>query len=130
MGMLIGVIGVLAASTSAFLFLFPAAAIPLWPWALTPLTARVTGAIFALGIAAIGAFTEHRWSAMRILVQVEMFMLALILVSAVRASGDVDPSNPLTWLFAVGFVGVLAASVVLYLRMERHARPEDHPGLT
>jgi hypothetical protein len=119
MGRVIGAIGVLAACTSAFLFLFPARAIALWPWTLTPLTARVLGAIFALGIAAIGAFREHRWSAVRILLQVEMFMLALILIAAVRAAGDVDPSNVLTWLFAVGFVGVLAASVVLYVRLDR-----------
>jgi uncharacterized protein involved in exopolysaccharide biosynthesis len=33
-----------------------------------------------------------------------------------------DSSNILTWLFAAGFVGVLAASVVLYLRMEQLAR--------
>lgn len=118
-GRVIGAIGVLAACTSAFLFLLPARAISLWPWTLTPLTARVMGAVFALGIAAIGAFTERRWSAMRVLLQVEMFMLALILVSAVRGAGDVDPANPLTWVFAVGFLGVLVGSVVLYVRMEQ-----------
>jgi hypothetical protein len=121
MGRVIGAIGVLAACTSAFLFLFPQRAIALWPWTLTPLTARVMGAIFALGIAAIGAFSERRWSAVRILLQVEMFMLVLILVGAVRAAGDMDPSNPLTWLFAVGFVGVFVASAVFYLRMEQRS---------
>ncbi|MGZ4508142.1 MAG: hypothetical protein ACXVX8_12090 [Blastococcus sp.] len=119
MGRVIGAIGVLAACTSAVLFLLPARAIALWPWTLTPLTARVMGAIFALGIAAIGAFRESRWSAVRILLQVEMFMLVLILVSAVRGAGDLDPSNVLTWLFAAGFVGVLGASAVFYVRMEQ-----------
>jgi hypothetical protein len=118
----IGAIGVLAAAMSAFLFLFPQAAIDVWPWTLTPLTARVTGAIFALGLAAVGAFTERRWSVYRLLVQVEMVMLALILVSGVRGAADWDPSNVLTWLFAAGFAGVLAASVLLYIRMERLAR--------
>jgi len=122
MARVIGAIGVLAAAMSAFLFLFPLAAIDLWPWTLTPLTARVMGAIFALGLAAVGAFTERRWSCYRLLVQVEMIMLALILVSGIRGAADWDPSNVLTWLFAAGFVGVLAASVVLYLRMERLAR--------
>jgi len=125
MGLLIGAIGVLAACTSAFLFLLPARAIPLWPWTLTPLTARVMGAIFALGIAAIGAFAERRWSAVRILLQVEMFMLALILVAAVRAVADVDASNALTWLFGVGFLSILIASVVFYVRMDRRRTPED-----
>jgi hypothetical protein len=122
MARVIGAIGVLAAAMSAFLFLFPQAAIDIWPWTLTPLTARVMGAIFALGLAAVGAFTERRWSAYRLLVQVEMTMLGLILVSGIRGVADWDPSNILTWLFAAGFVGVLAASVVLYLRMEQLAR--------
>ncbi len=118
----IGVIGVLAVVTSLFLFLFPQQAIDLWPWMLTPLTARVMGAIFALGLASVGAFTERRWSAFRIMVQVEVFMLVLILVGGVRAAGDLDPSNVLTWVLAAGFALLLAASVVLYARMERRAR--------
>jgi hypothetical protein len=122
MARVVGAIGVLAAAMSAFLFLFPQAAIDIWPWTLTPLTARVMGAIFALGLAAVGAFTERRWSCYRLLVQVEMIMLALILVSGIRGAADWDSSNILTWLFAAGFVGVLAASVVLYLRMEQLAR--------
>ena len=121
---LIGCIGVLAVGTSLFLFLFPQRAIDIWPWTLTPLTARVMGAIFALGLAAVGAFTERRWSAYRLMIQVEIVMLALILGAGVRAAGDWDPSNVLTWLFALGFTGVFLASVVLYLRMER--RPA-HP---
>jgi len=124
MARVIGAIGVLAVAMSAFLFLFPQQAIDLWPWTLTPLTARVMGAIFALGLAAVGAFTERRWSAYRLMMQVEMIMLGLILVSGIRGASDWDPSNVLTWLFAVGFVGVLVASVVLYVRMERHVRAD------
>jgi hypothetical protein len=122
MARLIGAIGVLAAAMSAFLFLFPARAIAIWPWLLTPLTARVMGAIFALGVAAVGGFTERRWSAYRLMFQVEMFMLVLILIGGVRAASDLDSSNPLTWLFAVGFGGVLVASIVFYVRMEVRTR--------
>ena len=122
MARVIGAIGVLALAMSAFLFLFPQRAIDIWPWTLTPLTSRVMGAIFALGLAAVGAFTERRWSSYRLMIQVEMIMLGLILVGGVRAAGDWDSSNVLTWLFAVGFVGVLAASAVLYLRMEQLTR--------
>lgn len=118
---IIGGIGVLAVAMTLFLFLFPRQAIDVWPWPLTPLTARVMGAIFALGLAAVGAFTERRWSAFRLMVQVEVVMLVLILAGGVRAAADWDPSNVLTWLFAVGFSGVLVASGVLYVRMERLA---------
>lgn len=59
-----------------------------------PLTARVMGAIFALGIAGLGAPADRRWSSARILLQVAVLMLALILAAGARASGELDPSNP------------------------------------
>jgi hypothetical protein len=128
MARVIGAIGVLALAMSAFLFLFPQRVIDIWPWTLTPLTARVMGAIFALGLAAVGAFTERRWSSYRLMVQVEMIMLGLILVGGVRAAGDWDSSNVLTWLFAAGFTGVFVASAVLYVRMDALAAVGQQPG--
>jgi hypothetical protein len=122
MARVIGGIGVLAVAMSLFLFLVPERAVDVWPWLLTPLTARVMGAIFALGLAAVGAFAERRWSAFRIILQVEMVMLVLILVGGVRAAGDLDATNPLTWLFAAGFGSLFAASAALYVRMERRRR--------
>ncbi len=110
--------------TAIFLFLFPGRAIAIWPWTLTPLTAQVLGAIFALGIAGLGAPTDRRWSSARILFQVAALMLALILVAGARATGELDPSNAMTWLIGCGFAGVLAAIVILYARMRaRHSLP-------
>ena len=119
--LLIGVLGIAALATSLFLFLVPTAAIAIWPWTLTELTARVMGAIFALGIAGLGAFTDKRWTSMRILLQVAAFMLVLILIAAIRAHGDFDTTKPLTWVFAAGFVAMAVGTVVLYARMERHS---------
>ena len=119
---LIGVVGVAALVTSAFLFLAPSAAIRIWPWTLTPLTARVMGAIFVLGVAGLGAFWDRRWSSARILFQVAGLMFALIAVAVVRARGDFDASKPLTWVFAVGFVAAIAGSAVLYAHMELQGR--------
>ncbi len=125
---LVGAVGVLAAVTSAFCFLLPDRAIRVWPWHLTPLTCRVMGAIFALGIAAIGAFAERRWSAMRLMVQVELVMLLLILVAAVRARGEFDTGRPLTWAMGAGLVLLLGASVGLYARMSADRRPSGVAG--
>lgn len=122
MARIIGAIGVLAVAVSVFLFLFPEQAIEVWPWMLTPLTARTMGAIFALGVAAVGAFSERRWSAFRIMVQVEVFMLVLIVIAGIRSAADMDPSNVLTWLFAAGFPGLVVVSIVLYARLENRAR--------
>jgi hypothetical protein len=124
----IGVFGIVAVVTCLFLFLLPRVAIDVWPWLLTELTARVTAAIFALGVAGLGAFTEKRWSSARILFQVEGCMLLLIGIAAVRALGDFYPNRPLTWIFAVGFAVLTIGSATVYVRMERRARDGSGPG--
>jgi hypothetical protein len=118
----IAVSGAAALLTSGFLFLAPTAAMKIWPWPLTPLTARVTGAIFVLGVAGLGVLWDKRWSSARVLIQVAGFMLVLIAVAAVRARHDFDPGKPLTWVFAVGFVVLAVGGAGLYIRMERPAR--------
>jgi hypothetical protein len=114
--------GAAALVMSLFLFLFPARGAAIWPWHLTTLTAQVLGAIFALGLAGLGALRERRWSAARLLLQVAEFMLVLILIAAVRGHDQFDTSNMLTWVFAVGFVVTPAAIAVLYIKMETRAR--------
>lgn len=119
---LIGAAGVAAILTCLFLFLFPRSAITVWPWTLTELTARVTGAIFALGAVGVGAFVQRRWTSARILLQVEGVMLLLIAIAVLRSHGDFDSGTPLTWVFAASFVTLAFASALLYARMEKVAR--------
>ena len=123
----IAAVGVLALVWGLFLYLLPAAAIALWPWSLTPLTARVLGAVTCLGLAGIGARFDRRWSSARLPFQVAGVMLTAILVAGVRAHAEFDSGNVLTWLLAAGFVGVTAAVVALYWRMETRRRRHDHP---
>ena len=111
-------VGVTSMATCLFLYLFPGRAAAVWPWRLTPLTARMLGAIFALGVAGVGAWWERRWSAMRILLQVAGLMLVLILIAAARAHAEFDSSKPLTWMLLAGFTATMAALVGLYVRME------------
>lgn len=111
-------VGILALTFGLTMFLAPDWAISVWPWTLTALTARTLGAIFALGVAGLGVFTDPRWSTVRLMVQVEGLMLLLISVAAIRARNEFDASNPLTWILAVGFAAVLAGSAMLWLRME------------
>jgi hypothetical protein len=120
----IAALGALSVLTGVFLYLLPGRAVAVWPWTLTPLTARVLGAIFCLGIAGPGALFDRRWSSARILLQVAALMLALILLAGARATGELDPANAMTWLIGGGFAGVLAAIAILYLRMRsRQPRP-------
>jgi MFS family permease len=114
--------GAAAIVMSGFLYLFPLTAVRVWPWPLTPLTARMLGAIFALGLAGLGALRDRRWSSARLLLQVEGFMLVLILIAGIRAHSDFDSSNVLTWVFAIGFAATAVATVALYIRMEAARR--------
>jgi hypothetical protein len=118
---LIAVLGGLALATGLLLFLLPGTAARVWPWSLTPLTARVLGAVFCLGLAGLGAPFDRRWRSARVPFQVAGVMLALILVAGLRAHAQLRGDTPLTWLFAAGFAGVLAAMAVVYRRMESRA---------
>jgi hypothetical protein len=120
----IGGMGIAAAATSLFLFVFPQTAIAVWPWTLTELTSRTMGAIFALGIGAVGIFFDRRWSSARILLQVAGFMLVLIFISVLRSIGDFDTTRPLTWALAAGLVGMSAGLAILYAQMT--ARSTKH----
>ena len=114
---LIAALGGLAAGTGLVLFLFPASAAQWWPWTLTPLTARVLGAVFSLGLAGVGVLLDRRTSSARLPLQVALVMLALILVAGVRAHAQLAAGNVLTWVFVVGFAAVTAGAGYLLVRM-------------
>jgi hypothetical protein len=111
-------IGAVALLQGVLLYLVPAAMIPLWPWPLTPLTARVVGAIFCLGGAGLVTLRDDRWSSLRLMVQVAGLMIVLILVALARAWYELDPTRPLTWLLVWGLLAVLVGAVGLWRRME------------
>lgn len=113
--------GVLATATGLFLFLAPAAAIPLWPWPLTPLTSRVVGATFCLGLAGLVVLRDNRWAALRLVREVQLVMFGLILVAVVRARHEFLADRPLTWLMGAGFVVLLAASLASLVAGSRPA---------
>ncbi len=117
--LIIGLVGAMTLLVSLLLFLFPQLMIQIWPWALTPLTARVLGAMFALpGMVGLGIAFEPRWSAARIILQSQCFSILMILIAIARANADFHPSNPLTWLFVGGLAGLLVLLLFLYARME------------
>ncbi len=120
---IIGILGIGAPALGLFLYLAPQRAIDIWPWLLTPLTARSTAAIFFLGIAGAGVFFDRSWRAVRIPLQVAMVMLALILVSVARDWDSVDTSRPMAWILVAGFVAVLGGSALLYRTMTAAVSP-------
>ncbi len=115
--------GALAVGAGLFLFLLPQRSIANWPWTITPLTSRVLGAIFMLGLAGLGVLADARWTAARLMLHVQVFMLTLILVAAARAHADFDGSNPMTWLLLGGFLAALVSAAALTFTMERGGGP-------
>ena len=121
--LVIGVVGVITLAVSLLLFLQPDLMIRQWPWMLTPLTARVVGAMFALpGVVGVGIALEKRWSAARIILEAQAFSIVMILIATARAWGDFEQSNAITWLFVGGLSLLLVALAVLYASMEIHRR--------
>jgi hypothetical protein len=121
----IGVVGTVTLAISLLLFLQPNLMMRQWPWMLTPLTARVVGAMFALpGVVGLGIALEKRWSAARIILEAQVFSIVMILIATARAWGDFTSSNAITWLFVGGLSLLLVAIVALYASMEMYLR---HP---
>lgn len=114
-----GIGGVIGIVISLLLFLQPARMISVWPWQLTPLTARVIGAIFALpGMAGLGIALDSRWSSARLVLQAQAFSILFILISAARAWGEFNQFNLITYLFVGGLALMLIGSIAFYLFME------------
>jgi hypothetical protein len=120
---IIGVVGLVALGQGIAMFVAPIPVIQVWPWMLTPLTCRVLGAIFCLGSAGIAVLVDPRWTALKLMLQVEALMVTLILIGGVRARAQFDTGKPLIWVLLGGFVAVLLGSGFLWYTMEIRTQP-------
>jgi len=124
-----GVVGVAMVGVSAVLFLAPEQAIGAWPWTLTPLTARVMAAMFALpGLVGLGIGIDPRWSVARILIESQVLSIGLILVGAWRDLGSIDMGAPAGIAFVGGLATLEVCLVLLYLGMQRRAATQRRFG--
>ncbi len=123
----VGVMGSLALIQGLVMFVAPGLVVPFWPWSVTALSCRVIGAIFSLGVAGLVVFTDLRWSTVRLLFQVEMIMVTLMLIGALRAVPEFHPHEASTWLLGCGFVAILAGSVYLWVVMTARSRRSSAP---
>lgn len=107
---------------AAVFFVSPSTAIDIWPWDLTPLTARVLASFTAqVGVGALVLSLDQRWSGWRLLVQTFFVATAFLLVGAIRESGDFDADNLCTYLYVGGLIAADVALALLYRRMENEA---------
>ncbi len=113
------------------MFVDPAWVIPVWPWTLTPLTSRVMGAVFCLGVAGVLIAVAPRWVAVRLMLETAVIMLVLILVAALRARSELAFDRPLTWGFLGGSTALLGAAAGLrWTDARRHRRAGTGPWTT
>jgi hypothetical protein len=116
-------IGLAALATGALLYLSPEAVLDVWPWELTPLTARVVGAVLTLpGIVSLWLAFESRWSSFRLLFQAQLASLAFICLALVLARADLEWSRPATAWFVAGIVLAFLVYLAFYLLCESNAR--------
>lgn len=117
------VVGAASLVTGIVMFAAPQLVIPVWAWEVTPLTARVTGAVLSLpGVVAIGMLRDARWSSFRILFQAQLVSLAAIVCSLIAGRDALLWDRPAT----VAFLALIACAVVGYaaltIGMERLRR--------
>ena len=95
----------------------PQLAIDSWPWLLTPLTARVTGAIIGMYATVWLAVAVHNtWTGARIPLQAHVIGLAFFLLALARGQDEIDWGNALAVVIAAVAAGMLVTSAILSRR--------------
>jgi hypothetical protein len=117
------VAGAAMLAIAAWMYLAPSSAIDVWPWALTPLTARAVAAFVALpGVAWLVMAADGRWSSVRVVLATVAIGLVLLLVAVARAWAEFDHGNVLSYVYVAGLLATLAAIAALALWIRR--RPQ------
>ncbi|MCB0006735.1 MAG: hypothetical protein KDE04_09780 [Anaerolineales bacterium] len=106
-------------------FVAPHLLVRFWPWALTPLTARVMGGWFALmGVGGLTMWREPRWSGWRYEVESIIFVWHLLmLVGAIWRRADFKPGGG--WFIGAEAAVVLLLAVVYFYMTRQQQRGQQ-----
>ncbi len=109
-------------------FAAPTLVIGVFPWKLTPLTARViAGWAMLPGVGGIMLGREPRWSGWKTLVESFVVGVVLFALALPRAWTDLAPNAPGTWVLLVVVTGMIAGTLVFYLFMQTRQVAPAHP---
>lgn len=90
------------------LLLAPESVRGVWPWALTPLTARAVGAwLVALGVAAAHSSWEHDYRRVQVATLSYLVFGALQLGALLRYPQEIQWTRPVAWLYLLFMLSVL-----------------------
>jgi hypothetical protein len=97
----------------------PQSVIPVWPWVLTPLTARAIGAwAFALGFAMIHALWENDWERVQIATWSIATFGLLELLALIRYPADMKWELPQAWFYTL-FMALIALAGTISIIVAR-----------
>lgn len=89
------------------IFLLPALLIPVFPWQLTPLTARsLSGWLISVGTILLALARENSWARSLVATPMLILLLPALLAQMARYAEQVDWASPLLWL-GLGLFGVI-----------------------
>ncbi len=108
----VGIVGLTGLVVSLLLFVVPSVMIEIWPWRLSPLTARVIAAQFVVfSLFALAAFLDPRWDSLRLVIRSELAAPVFFLIAMIASWSNFDRANPLTWVFAFNVAVVFVIGV-------------------
>jgi hypothetical protein len=117
---LFGGLGVILTIAAVLLFFTPDFMAAIWPWTLTPLTARIMASMFILpGLVGLGMAYDGSWASARYLLQAQAISIALMLIAVYVARADFNWSAPESWLFTGGLSAILLLIGYTHLQMKR-----------
>jgi hypothetical protein len=107
--MALGIVGGAVVAAGILFFVAPDVAIDNWPWPLTPLTARIMGAVIAMyGGVWVGVAADGTWRGAGIPLQAHVIGLAVLLLAVARGQDVIDWNG-----LAIVFVAVAGAMAVV-----------------
>ena len=113
---LLVIFGGLLTTVAALVFLFPNLLIPIFPWQLTPLTARsLSGWLIAVGTLMLSMARENDRTRARLATPMLILLLPVLLIQMLRFAAQVNWGNPVLWiglllLGVAGFCGLYLAN--------------------
>lgn len=104
------------------LFVAPSSTMALWPWMLTPLTARAIGAwLLSLGLAAAQAIAENDWGRVTVATHTYVLLGILEFVALMRYPSSVDWAQPAAVIYVLFLASVLLVGIYGFLTTRRIA---------
>lgn len=102
------------------LFLIPTAILPLWPWMLTPLTARAVASwLIGLGVGAATVVRENDRDRARVAMAAYAALAGLELIALARYAGTLDWADPRLLVYLLFLLSALAVGLAGWLAARR-----------